>query len=300
MQTIVQTVIIGYIPLTNAAGKKSRELRDDQYFKNILADFDIGEVHFATQSSYQEVIAAVNPFVIIVFDESAAQQVKNYKKDAFIYIIDPPGTIFYRKATATTKQAEQRKIFQQIAGLVQQIRNEDDNKLEIIRKVAGLGYKETYDMLIRAAGCEREDLRKRAWQLLTDNNAPSAFIWMRAQLVTEVWNYGDGKIKEKFLCLAMDQHIENGLAHQLADFTDAEGQVFHQYMFHHVNGEDANCIRRIPVGEKGQNKYTYEAILEKYGTPNGPQMMLEAGQYRTERDEYIKREAEKIPIEKQK
>ncbi|MFH1194008.1 MAG: hypothetical protein V1661_03365 [bacterium] len=294
----IATVVVGFTPLTDTAGKKPRELRDDQYFKGLLADFDIGEVHFATYTNYQEVVATANPLVIVVLNQTTAQEVRDYKNDAFIYVTDPPSTIFYHKATAATKQAEQRKLFQSIAGLVQKIKDGGSKEMDITRKFASMGYKEIYDMLIRAIISDREDLRKQAWELLMNNNGHPDFIWMRLQLVCEVWTHGDGKEKEKFLCLAMDQHIENGLAHQLADFTDTDGQIFHQYMFHYVDGSNANYIRRVPVGGKGQNKYAYEALLEKYKTPNGPQMMLEAGQFKTKRDEYAQRKSERAQIEK--
>lgn len=125
---------------------------------------------------------------------------------------------------------------------------------------------------------DREDLRDKAWSLLMRNDGHPDFVWMRVQLICEVWDHGDGKKKEEFLSMAMDQHIENGAAEQLEDFTEMDGQVYHQYLFLYPDGSNAHYIRRIPVGYAGQDKYEYESILRKYETPTGPQMMLEAGE----------------------
>lgn len=288
MKNTIQTVIIGFTPLTDIVGKKPRELRDDEYCKKLLQDFNIGEVHFATIDNFKEAIDKFNPFIVITFNTLIADEVTNYKKDTFVYVIDPPSVIFYRKAEITAKQAKQRQTFQEMSNLVKKIKESGEEKKEDIRKVASMTYKDTYDMLIKMLISGQEDLKNKAFELLTNNNVHSNFLWMRAQLICETWDHADGKGKEEFLCLAMDQHIENGLAHKLEDFTDETGQVFHQYQFHYPDTSVANYIRRIPVGEKGQNKYVYEALLNKYETPTGPRMMLEAGQSKVERDKYFK------------
>ena len=94
--------------------------------------------------------------------------------------------------------------------------------------------------------------------------------------------------------MAMNQHIDEGLAWQMEDFTDLDGQQYHQYMFRDLFDHDLNYIRRIPFGFKDQDKWAYEAILTKYGTPTGPQMMLEAGQMRSKKEEYFKEETAKV------
>ncbi len=276
----IKTIIIGFVPLKDTTGKKPRELKADQYFKDLLSGFDLGEVHFAKQpqSEYQKAIDTLNPFIVIVFDEFVAREVKEYKKDVFIYVAIAPSSIFYRKAEMASKEAKQRKIFAEIAGLVQRIRDDGEEKEPLIRRTAGTNYQEMYDMLIKALIGKNEDLSKKAWDLLTRNDGHPEFVWMRVQLICEVWEHSDGKAREEFLCMAMNQHIESGAARQLEDFTDMDGQVYHQYVFTYPNGKDANIIRRIPVGHKGQDKYAYQAILDKYETVNGPQMMLEAGQ----------------------
>lgn len=281
----IKTLIIGFVPLKDTTGKKPRELKADQYFKDLLSDFDLGEVHFVeqSQSEYQKSIDILNPFVVIVFDEFVAREVKDYKKDVFIYVAIAPRSVFYRKAEIESRQTKQREMFEEIAGLVQRIREDGEENEALVRKTAGTSYQEMYGMLIKALISDRKDLQEKAWDLLTRNDVHSNFIWMRAQMICEVWEHSDGKGKEEFLCMAMDQHIESGAARKIEDFTDGDGQVYHQYMFSYPNGKDANYIRRIPVGFKGQDKYAYEAILNKYETPNGPQMMLEAGDIKKRR-----------------
>ncbi len=275
----IKTLIIGFVPLEDTTGKKPRELKADQYFKDLLFDFDLGEVHFVeqSQSEYQKSIDILNPFIVLVFDDFVAREVKDYKKDVFIYVAISPSSIFYRKAERASKEVKQRKMFEEIAGLIQRIREDGEENEALVRKTAGTSYQEMYDMLIKALISDRKDLQEKAWDLLTRNDVHSNFIWMRAQMICEVWEHSDGKGKEEFLCMAMDQHIESGVARKIEDFTDGDGQVYHQYMFSYPDGKDANYIRRIPVGHKGQDKYAYEAILNKYETPTGPQMMFEAG-----------------------
>lgn len=291
---VVPTLIIGFLPLADTAGKKPREIRDYAYMKELLAGFDLGEVHFASSDNWKQVINEINPLFTIVFGEYYAEQVKEYKKDSLIYVTYDSGQIFYRKAEIEKKKAEQRKTLEEIARLAKDAKEGDEKHISDMRKFAGMSYNDMYKMLIQAIIGDKEDLRKKAWSLLTDNNVHKNFIWMRVQLLCEVWDHCDGKGKEEFLCMAMQQHIDNELARKLGDFTDAEDQVFHQYMFVDFFGCDLNYIRRIPVGEKKQDKYVYTAILEKYETPNGVQMMLEAGQMETKKKEYFQCESEKV------
>ena len=92
----------------------------------------------------------------------------------------------------------------------------------------------------------------------------------------------------------MNQYIDEGMARKLEDFTDLDDQKFHQYMFCDFLGYDLNYIRRIPFGTKGQDKWTYQGILDKHETLNGVQVMLEAEQMRSKKQEYFQSEAEKV------
>ena len=281
-----RTLIIGYTPLVDTAYKTPSACRNDTYFKNLIAGFDLGEIHYATRTEWEDVIDAIDPLVVVTFSEYDANQVRNHKKDCLLYVTYDPGQIFHRKAEVEAKKQRQRKTFTEIAGLVTQARNEEEKGIAVIRKFAAMSYEELYDTITRAIISDDDKLQAKAWALLTDHNANSTFVWMRVQIICEAWGHGDGKVKEEFLCLAMDQHIENGIARKLENFIEGE-QEFHQYMFCYFDGTDTNYIRRIPIGFKGQDKYAYEAILRKFETPNGPQIMLEAGQMRTKKQEYI-------------
>lgn len=69
----IKTLIIGFVPLQDAFGKKSRELKFDQYFKELLSDFYLGEVHFVKPDNFKEAIDKHDPFFVIVFDEFTAR-----------------------------------------------------------------------------------------------------------------------------------------------------------------------------------------------------------------------------------
>lgn len=291
---VVHTLIVGYVPLADTSGKKPAQIRNDTYFNELLANFDLGELHYANYDNWRSLCDEVNPLFIIVFGDHTAEEVKAHKNDALIYKTYDAGQIFYRKAEIEEKKATQRKTFTEIAALVQKMREGDEKEVEGARKFAAMSYNDMYKMIIQAIIGKSDDLRQKAWDLLNDNNAHSNFIWMRAQLLAEVWDHCDGKGKEEFLCMAMDQHVENGSARKLVNHTDEDGQEWHQYMFVHFNGADSNYIRRIPVGFKGQEKYSYQAILDKYETPNGVRVMLEAGQIKKMMEEYYQNEAAKI------
>lgn len=265
----IKTLIIGYTPLPeDTSGLKPAQIRNGKYFKDFLAQYDLEELHFADYVNYKEALDTINPFIVLVCGEYYAREVKDHKKDVFLYVIYDAGSIFYRKAEKDKREEENKGKFKEIEGLIKHLREAEDKEEPIIRKTAAMGYKETYDMLIQAIIGDREDLRKQAWELLTTNGGRGDLIWMRVQMLCEVWDHGDGKRKEEFLCMAMDQHIENGIARKISDFTDSDGQIYHQYMFCFFDGSDTNYIRRIPVGYKGQDKYVYQAILDKYETPN--------------------------------
>src|SRR6266702_1325988 len=94
----IKTLIIGFVPLESAEGKKPREIRNEEYFKNLLAKFDIGEVHFSMYDNFRESIEKIDPFFVITFSEFTAREVNECKKDIFMYVTDDPNSIFYRKA----------------------------------------------------------------------------------------------------------------------------------------------------------------------------------------------------------
>jgi hypothetical protein len=251
----INTLIIGFIPLTDITGKKLREIRDDKYFKEFLSNFDLGEVHFAKFNNYKEIIDKTNPlFIIFLGSEYYANEIQQYKNDALIYVSYDAGQIFYRKAEMEAKKQEQITTFTEIAGLIQKIRNDGEEKLPNVRKFASMSYDDMYEMIKRAIISDKEDLKKQAWELLMNNKGHKNFIWMRAQLIVECWQAADAKGKEEFLTLAMKDHIDNGFARELATHTDEEGIEYRQYEFLFPSGERSFYIRRIPIAPKGMEK----------------------------------------------
>src|SRR3989344_4936554 len=254
----VDTLIIGYVPLEDAAGKKPAAVRSDKYFRDLLARFDIGTIHYADQSDWKEKADQINPLIIISLGGSwYAEEVRRYKEDALLYAVDDLGSVFRRKAEAEEKKQKHIRVFTEVADFVKRFRSGEENP-DMVRKFAAMSYDDLYKMIIQAIIGKDRELSKRAWNLLMDDNGQSKFVWMRAQLIVEVWQNCDGKGKEEMLCMAMNQHIDEEMARKIDDFTDENGQKYHQYMFRDPFGEDLDYIRRIPFGVKGQDKYAYE------------------------------------------
>ena len=293
----IDTLIIGYVPITDTAGKKPRELRDTNYFKELLSNYDLGAVYYASQNpiSWKAKIDEINPLVIIYLgSEYYAEEVRKYKNDALMYLADDAGSIFYRKAEAEKKKEKHRKIFSEIEGILKKIKDDGEKEIEGVRKFAAMTYNDMYKMIQKAIISEDKELSKKAWELLMNKNGHSNFVWMRVQLICECWEASNAKGKEEFLNLAMKDHIDNGLARELTIHTDEEGIQYRQYEFLYPNGQRTYYIRRIPIATKEMENYGYENLLSKYETPNGARMLLEVGQMKDQMKEYTKAEAEKI------
>lgn len=250
-----------------------------------MSNYDLGEVHFSTFEDAASKLSELNPYVAIVFNEDTARQVKAMKEDVFVYIANDPGRIFYRKAESEAKQEKQRQLFADVSRMVQKLRMEDEKGHEAARMFAAMDYNAMYSMIKRAIVGDNQDLAKQAWALLLDNNGHKDFLWMRVQIMVEAWEAADGPGKEKFLCMVMQDYIDEGFARPLPDFVDIDGAVYRQYMFCYLDGSDANYIRRIPYAQQGQRGTAYDAILSKYETPNGVRMLFEFGRARKLREE---------------
>lgn len=293
----IDTLIIGYVPLSDTTGKKPRELRDDKYFKDLLSRFNLGTVHFVSRENYKAKIDELNPLVIVSLGgDYYAQEVSQYKNSALLYATHDAGSVFYRKAETEEKKAKHIKVFSEIERIIKKIQNDGEKEVEAVRKFASMSYDEMYKMLKEAIVGENKDLHDKAWDLLFGKGEKhSNFVWMRIQLLAETWEHADGQGKEELMCMAMDQFVDEDMARKLDEFTDEDGQKFHQYMLCDLFGRDLNYIRRIPFGEKKQDKYAYEALLNRYETPaNFMRVMLEAGQLRSQKEEYFKTESEKV------
>lgn len=84
---VINTLIIGHEPLKSNEGKKPREIKHDTYFKELLAQYDLGTVHFASQNNWQGKVDEIHPlFIVSLMGDYNAREVKEYAKDSFLYV----------------------------------------------------------------------------------------------------------------------------------------------------------------------------------------------------------------------
>lgn len=293
----IDTLIIGYIPLTDTTSKKPREIRDDNYFKELLTEFDLGTVHFANREDWKSKIDELNPLIIISLGGSYyAEEVSRYKGDSLLYNADDVGSIFYRKAEIEEKKEKHQEIFGEIARIIKKIREDGDGEVDKVRQFAGMSYDDMYKMIQKAIISDNENLRKQAWDLLFgEGEKHSNFIWMRVQLMAEIWEHAKGKTLEELMLMSMERHIDQGTARKMDNFTDEDGLEYYQYMFLDPLGYDTNHIRRLPFAIKEQDKYAYENLLEKNEIPtNYLRIQVEANSLRKHYDDYLASECVKV------
>ncbi len=293
----IDTLIIGYIPLTDTTGKKAREIRDDKYFKELLSQFDIGTIHFASREDWKSKIEEIKPLIIISLGgEYYAEEVSRSKGDALLYAVEDAGSIFYRKAEIEQKKAKHQKVFGEIEEIVKKIRDGGEEELNGVRKFAGMSYSDMYKMIQKAIISDDENLRKQAWDLLWGpGEKHKDFIWMRVQLMAEVWEHAKGKTLEELMLMSMERHIDQGTARKMDNFIDEDNLEYHQYMFLDPLGNDTNHIRRLPFATKDQERYGYESLLEKNEIPtNYLRVQVEANSLRQHYDDYLAGECVKV------
>ena len=293
----VNTLIVGFVPLSSNEGKKPREIRDDTYFKELFAKFDLGTVQYASREDWRLKIDEINPLVIISLGGSYyAEDVQQYKKDFLLYAIDDAGAVFYRKAEAEEKKAKHIKVLSEIADIIQKVRDDGEEEVENVRKFAAMSYKDMYDMITFALRSEDKKLQQQAWDLLFgEGEKHSNFIWMRVQVMAELWEHASWKVREELMCMSMEHHIEQGTARKMDNFTDEDGLEYHQYMFLDPYGNDIKYIRRIPFATKDQEKISYENLLEKWDIPtNYLRVQMEANALRDHYDKHLAAECAKV------
>lgn len=280
----IRTLIVGYEPPSDLSALKPRDRRNAEYFNSILQEYDLGEVHFSSYQDYSEKLDALNPMIAITFDETTAGNVRGHKNDVFIYVVDAPSSIFYRKAEVESRQEKHRRIFKEIAGLIQKIAEDGEEKAESARKYAAMTFQDKYDMVVKMLISDDEKISKMGREFINRNDIDRDFIWIRVKLIADLWQNADAKGRQEFMEAAMQGHLNSGFAHQMEDFIDDDGQVYKQYMFHDVRGEDVNEIHLIPVATPGMGKYDYETLANKYRNLVGSRADLEAGLWKKERD----------------
>lgn len=85
-------------------------------------------------------------------------------------------------------------------------------------------------MIKKGIVSEDKKLHDSAWELLFGKGERhSNIVWMRMQFLAETWQKADGKGKEDLMVMTMDEYLTEDIARKMDDFTDADGQQYHQY-----------------------------------------------------------------------
>jgi hypothetical protein len=290
----IKTLIAGYEP-PKLDTLKGAQLKRHQYFQDTFAKFNFGELCYLSNEEAKKQIHDINPLLVLAFDEFTAEEINDIKADNLIYLIDTPNQIFSRKAEIEEKQEKLHKTLSEASGLLQEVRD-GKKKEKDLRYFAALSYKDMYEMFKKAIISDDEKLKKSAWDtLFGEGERHSNIIWMRAQMMAELWEHAKGKAFEELMLMSMEQHIEQGTARKMDNFTDADGQEYYQYMFLDPYGNDTKHIRRLPFATKDQERYAYESLLEKNEVPiNYMRVQIEANQLRDKWNEYLQVEYDKI------
>lgn len=290
----IKTLVAGYEP-PKLDSLKGAQLLRHQYFQATLASYNLGEVLFLSLEEAKKQIHEINPLLVFAFYDTYAGELKEIKKDVLLYVIPTHGQIFARKVEVDEQKEKLNKILAEAESIIAEVISGEKEEADL-RMFAGLSYKDLYDMITKALISDDEDLKKKAWSLLWDDGEKHRdLIWMRVQMMAECWEHSKGENLEKLMLMSMERHIDMRLARKMDMFTDADGQQYHQYMFLSPYGHDMNHIRRLPCAIKDEDRYAYEARLEKCEIPtNFLRVQVEANQFRKECDQYLEGECAKI------
>jgi len=289
-----KVLVIGFVPKAKEKETKTT-LRNRQYAEETLAKYDLGETIVCNDPEFRELLPTHDPIIVLVTSETTAQEVKTIKPDSLVYVIQAPSSVFYRKENVEENLAEQDKKFSEAERMVKHYRESSEEERVHFRKFAAMSYNDMYKMIQQAIIGENEELRKSAWDLLMNNDGHSNFVWMRVQLMAEVWEHSKGKQLEELMLMSMERHIDQNTAYKMDNFTDEDGLEYHQYMFLDPFGCDTNHIRRLPFAIKNQDRYAYEALLEKNEIPtNYLRIQVEANAVRKQWDDYLASECVKV------
>ena len=289
-----RTFLVDFAPATWK--ETPSQLRRREYVDELFKKYDLGEVISCTLSECKERGPIEKPDVIICTYEYEAREIKTLIPEAVLYVAEGVSGVFSRKAEVEEKMEKNRKIFEDAAETVQHIREATSEEREQMRKFHALSYDEFYKMVQKAIISDNEDLRKKAWDLLWGpGEKNSNIVWMRVQMMAEVWEGSKGEQLEKLMLMSMEKHIDQGTARKIDNFEDADGQKYHQYMFLDPYGDDLKHIRRLPLATKDQTRIGYENLLEKCEIPtNYLRVQVEANSLRKQWDDHLAEECRKI------
>lgn len=289
-----KTFLVDFAP--TAWKETPAQLRRKQYVDELLKTYDLGELVFCTLAECKERGVVEKPDIIICCYEFYAREIKELIPEAVLYVVEGVSGIFSRKAEIEEKIENNKKIFEDATDTVRRIREASPDEREKMRKFHAMSYSEVYEMIQQAIISDNEDLKKKAWDLLWGpGEKNSNIIWMRVQMMAEVWEGSKGKNLEQLMLMSMERHIDFGLARKIENYTDESGQEYHQYVYIDPFGNDMEYARRLPCASKDQERYSYEALLEKNEIPkNYMRVQLEANQFKKEVDDYRANERAKI------
>lgn len=290
-----KTWLVDFSP--NITKQTPGQLRRKEYVDDVLSTYDLGEVTFIDNiEECKRRGPEEKPDIIICTYEYGAREIKDAVPEAVLYVIEGLGSIYSRKAETAEKIEKNKKIFEDVAETIERIRTATDEERDQMRKFHAMSYDEVYKMITKAIIGDNEDLRKKAWDLLWGpGEKNSNIVWMRVQMMTEVWEHSKGEQLEQLMLMSMERHTDLGLARKIENYTDEDGQEYHQYVYIDPYGNDMEYVRKLPRASKDQERYSYEALLEKHELPkNYMRVQMEANQFKKEVDEY--REAERAKI----
>lgn len=284
----IKTFVVGYKP-PELSSLKGAQLKRHQYFQDALAQYDFGELLFFTSEEAKEYIGELNPLLVFTFDDYTAKELKEIKRDYLLYVIPSYSQVWSRKAEVEEKQAKLHRILTEAAGILNDVRSGESDETEL-RKFTALTYNELYELITKALIGEDENLKQKALDLLwSPGEKHSDIIWMRVQMMAEVWEHAKGEQLEKLMLMSMERHIDLGNVRQMDMFTDADGRQYYQYMFVDPYGHDLNYIRRLPCAKKNQERFGYEHELEDLGIPsNYLRIQVEANELHKQWEELVK------------
>lgn len=283
----IKTLVVGYKP-PELSSLKGAQLKRHQYFQDVLAQYDFGELLFLSHEEAEEQIHNINPLLVLTFDDSSAKELKEVKRDYLLYVIPSHSQIFSRRAEVDEKQEKLHKILTEAESIVAEVMSGEKEEADL-RKFTALTYDELYKMITQAIISDDEDLKSKAWDLLWGpGEKHSDIIWMRVQMMAEVWEHSKGTQLEQLMIMSMERHIDQGTARKMDMFTDTDGRQYHQYMFIDPYGNDLNYIRRLPCAQKDQERFGYEHELEELGIPtNYLRIQVEANGLRQQWDDLL-------------
>ncbi len=289
-----KTLLVDFIPTITK--ETPSQLKRRAYADEVLASYDLGDVTFCSMQECREILLQTDTDIIIVSSDYEAQELKKLKPEAVLYAAISASSIFSRKAEEESRKEENQKVFADAQKTVQEIRNATDEEREQMRRVHSLSYKEMYDMITKALISDNEDLKKNAWDLLWGpGEKHSNILWMRTQMMAEVWEHSKGERLEQLMLMSMERYLDHNLVRQMDDFEDVEGQKYYQYMFLDPFGNDFKHIRRLPYAPKDCDRYKYERMLEECEIPtNFLRLQIEANEIRKRWNEHLEHECTQI------